>query len=238
MLQIGNAGLSPDEAQSHFSAWAVVAAPLLISADLVSGLDAGSLAILSAPEVIGVDQDALGVQGVLVSPAAPQGQECWARPLADGGVAVLLLNRASTTAAVTCTWAQVGLPHANAPATVRDLVARKDLGSFTRAFTTPPLATHASMLVKLTQSAADVQRAVSLPLLKILALGDSITFGCGSDAAPPNWYACCTAESGGYRAPLWAALNGSAINASVLMVGTKSSGPSWVPMEQRAHEGS
>ena len=51
MLQLGDAGLSPDEAQSHYSAWAVVAAPLLISADLVSGLDAGSLAILAAPEV-------------------------------------------------------------------------------------------------------------------------------------------------------------------------------------------
>lgn len=65
----------------------------------------------------------------------------------------------------------------------------------------------------------------------------SITFGCGSDAAPPNWYACCTPQSGGYRAPLWAALNGSALNASVQFVGTESSGPSWVPAEQRAHEG-
>jgi hypothetical protein len=76
-----------------------------------------------------------------------------------------------------------------------------------------------------------------VPLVKVLPLGDSITFGCGSDAAPPNWYACCTAESGGYRAPLWAALNGSSINASVLMVGTESNGPSWMPQEQRAHEG-
>lgn len=79
--------------------------------------------------------------------------------------------------------------------------------------------------------------AAPLPLLKVLPLGDSITFGCGSDAAPPDWYACCSSTSGGYRAPLWAALNGSAINASVLMVGTESTGPSWLPVEQRAHEG-
>jgi len=77
----------------------------------------------------------------------------------------------------------------------------------------------------------------ALPLLTVLPLGDSITFGCGSDAAPPDWYACCLPTSGGYRAPLWAALNGSAINASVLMVGTESEGPAWVPVEQRAHEG-
>jgi len=79
--------------------------------------------------------------------------------------------------------------------------------------------------------------AASLPTLSILPLGDSITFGCGSDAAPPDWYACCNAQSGGYRAPLWAALNGSAINATVQFVGTESNGPAWVPASQRAHEG-
>lgn len=79
--------------------------------------------------------------------------------------------------------------------------------------------------------------ATALPLLTVLPLGDSITFGCGSDAAPPDWFACCTSTSGGYRAPLWAAINGSGINASVLMVGSESEGPAWVPVEQRAHEG-
>jgi hypothetical protein len=64
-------------------------------------------------------------------------------------------------------------------------------------------------------AAALAAGADALPTLTILPLGDSITFGCGSDAAPPDWYACCNAASGGYRAPLWAALNGSALNASV-----------------------
>ena len=77
----------------------------------------------------------------------------------------------------------------------------------------------------------------ALPQLRILPLGDSITFGCGSDAAPPDWYACCNAQSGGYRAPLWAALNSSALNATIQFVGTESAGPAWVPVEQRAHEG-
>jgi lysophospholipase L1-like esterase len=79
--------------------------------------------------------------------------------------------------------------------------------------------------------------SIALPQITILPLGDSITFGCGSDAAPPDWYACCPSSSGGYRAPLWAALNGSAINATVQFVGTESSGPAWVPLSQRAHEG-
>ena len=62
MLQVGNAGFSPVEARTHFFAWALVAAPLLIGADVVSGLDSESLALLSAPVVVAVDQDALGVQ--------------------------------------------------------------------------------------------------------------------------------------------------------------------------------
>lgn len=82
-----------------------------------------------------------------------------------------------------------------------------------------------------------VRVPTALPILRILPLGDSITFGCGSDAAPPDWYACCTATSGGYRAPLWGILNSSAVNASALFVGTESNGPGWVPEEQRAHEG-
>lgn len=151
MLQIGNAGLSLDEARSHFSAWAVIASPLLIGADVVSGLDADILAILTAPEVLSVSQDALGVQGVRVSTPTPAGSECWARPLADGGVAALLLNRALGVADATCTFEELGLKNPNATAKVRDLWARADLGVFSNAFTAKGLAGHASMLVKVSQ---------------------------------------------------------------------------------------
>ena len=146
LLTVGNAGISQDEARSHFAAWSVVAAPLIISNDIVSGLDAETLAILSAPEVIAVDQDVLGVQGVRVSPAAPNGQECWARPLADGSVAALLLNRGDAVADVECSWVEMGLKTGNAK--VRDLWERTDLGNFTDAYTAKALASHASMLIK------------------------------------------------------------------------------------------
>ena len=95
----------------------------------------------------------------------------------------------------------------------------------------------ATALALSSRSSLSSSSSAALPLLTVLPLGDSITFGCGSDAAPPDWFACCPSTSGGYRAPLWAALNGSGINASVLMVGTESDGPDWVPVEQRAHEG-
>ena len=56
-------------------------------------------------------------------------------------------------------------------------------------------------------------------ITRILPLGDSITFGCGSaNALPPKWAVDCDPLCGGYRAPLYhmlrdtgfAAANGSA----------------------------
>ena len=78
---------------------------------------------------------------------------------------------------------------------------------------------------------------------RILPLGDSITFGCGSGKAlPPNWAVSCDALAPGYRIPLYHALRDTGFadasgNASFVMVGTQASGPSDVPAEQRAHEG-
>ena len=75
--------------------------------------------------------------------------------LADARVgffAALLLNRGAATASVTCSWAELGLKDPAGAAAVRDLWARKDLGSFTGSFTAPALASHASMLVKVKQA--------------------------------------------------------------------------------------
>ena len=71
--------------------------------------------------------------------------------------------------------------------------------------------------------------------INLLPLGDSITLGCGSVATAPSWYAFCTSECGGYRAPLYG--NISAAGLDVSFVGSSSDGPSWVPPAQRHHEG-
>ena len=131
-------GLTITEQRSHFSLWALVASPLLIGTDL-SQISPDALAILKAPEVIAVSQDALGKQGTRVSASNSSGVECWAKPLHDGrcdsalgltapvtarartsasgspsfvplcSVAAILLNRGSTSATATCSWSEVGL---------------------------------------------------------------------------------------------------------------------------------
>ncbi|HEY2016087.1 MAG TPA: glycoside hydrolase family 27 protein, partial [Bryobacteraceae bacterium] len=85
MLEIGNGGMTDTEYQTHMSLWCILAAPLLAGND-IRDMKPGIAEILMNKEVIAVDQDRLGKQGVRV---AKEGNlEVWAKPLADGGHAV------------------------------------------------------------------------------------------------------------------------------------------------------
>jgi len=66
MLEIGNGGMTDIEYQTHFSLWAIAKAPLLIGCD-VTNMTSATLAILSNAEVIAINQDPLGIQGVKVA---------------------------------------------------------------------------------------------------------------------------------------------------------------------------
>lgn len=108
-LQVGNlpASVSQAQAQTHFSAWCVMAAPLILGVRLDDGAPPRDvLAIVSNADAIAIDQDALGVQGTRVRVAgAPiyfldeyrnglvrYPQEVWAKPLENGDRAVFLVN--------------------------------------------------------------------------------------------------------------------------------------------------
>jgi hypothetical protein len=62
MLEVGNGGMTDDEYRSHFSLWAMMAAPLIAGNDLRS-MSYKTRSILTAREVIAVNQDPLGRQG-------------------------------------------------------------------------------------------------------------------------------------------------------------------------------
>jgi alpha-galactosidase len=80
--------------------------------------------ILANPEAIAVDQDKGGVQGHRVQQIGPV--EVWMKPLADGSKAVGLFNREQGVVPVKVRLKELGL---GPRATVRDLWARKDLGT-------------------------------------------------------------------------------------------------------------
>ena len=58
-------GMTDTQAQSQFSMWAMVAAPLVLGSDPRS-LSSTSLSMLENPRVLAIDQDLLGVQGYLL----------------------------------------------------------------------------------------------------------------------------------------------------------------------------
>jgi alpha-galactosidase len=96
MLEVGNGGMTDVEYRSHFSLWALLAAPLIAGNDLRT-MRPEIHDILTNKEVIAVDQDALGREGERV---AKNGDlEVWAKQLKDGSRAVILLNRGRDRAA-------------------------------------------------------------------------------------------------------------------------------------------
>jgi alpha-galactosidase len=123
MLEVGNGGMTDGEYRAHFSLWAILAAPLIAGNDL-SAMGPETKAILTNREVIAVDQDALGVQGTRI--AKDGDGEVWARPIAGGGRAVVLLNRSTKPRTIGVDWAQLGLSP-DLPAKVRDLWQGADL---------------------------------------------------------------------------------------------------------------
>jgi alpha-galactosidase len=142
MLEIGNGGMTDDEYRTHMSLWCILASPLLAGND-IPHMSAETKAILLNKEVIAVDQDALGKQGVRVSKDGDL--EVWAKPLADGSYAVGLFNRGAATAKVTATWNGIGMaPGSHA---VRDLWKHQDAGTAVDSYSAevPP---HGVVLVK------------------------------------------------------------------------------------------
>ncbi len=129
MLEVGNGGMNDDEYRTHFSLWAILAAPLIAGNDLTS-MTPYTLDILTNREVIAVDQDPLGKQGFRVAQEGPF--EVWTKPMADGSKVVGLFNRQRTAEPMTVKFSQIGL---QGEASIRDLWVKKDLGTFKDSFT-------------------------------------------------------------------------------------------------------
>ena len=109
MLEVGNGGMSAVEYRTHVSLWALLAAPLLAGNDLAH-MTPETLAILTNPGVIAIDQDALGAQGDRVKAEGPL--EIWAKPLAGGARAVGLFNLSDLPAQMEVDFTEVGVSRA------------------------------------------------------------------------------------------------------------------------------
>ena len=141
MLEIGNGGMTTDEYRTHMSLWAIFAAPLLAGND-VRGMTDDTKSILLNKEVIAVDQDPMGVQGHRADKSGDI--EYYARPLNNGDMALVVVNRADSSASVKIPWSGM---HIAEGTNVRDLWKHEDLtAKADQSFTIPA---HGSLMFRM-----------------------------------------------------------------------------------------
>lgn len=162
-LEIGNGSLTPDEAQTHMSIWAMMSAPLIAGNDLT--LDNGALRLLTNREVIAIDQDPLhfAASEIALRPGRQLNIHVLAKPLSrPGSRAVALLNEGDAEARIKVKFADLGL--ARMPASVRDVWAHKDLGVFSSSYETT-VAPHGTSLLVIQGKEPALSGAVRLATL-------------------------------------------------------------------------
>jgi alpha-galactosidase len=126
----GTYELNEEESTTQFVMWAEMASPLILGSDPRT-LPASMLKTLKNPEIIGVNQDRLGTQGVRV--ATNGTTDTYSKVLSrDGDRSVVLLNRGETPTQMTVNFADAGL---EGRVSIRDLRARADRGSATGSYT-------------------------------------------------------------------------------------------------------
>jgi alpha-galactosidase len=144
MLEVGNAGLNPAESRAHFSLWCMLAAPLMAGND-VRHMTEETRAILTNTDVIALDQDPLGKEGLRIY--ADPAKEIWVKELSHGDWAVCVLNAGPVPADLTVDWNQIRFLQGTYR--VRNLWTKQDVGT-TQEKHTGHVASHDVMLFRLT----------------------------------------------------------------------------------------
>ncbi|MBP2472439.1 alpha-galactosidase [Crossiella equi] len=141
--QQGTFELNEEESTTQFVMWAQMASPLIIGSDPRT-LPESMIRTLRNPEIIAVNQDKLGIQGVRV--ANNGSTDTYSKVLSGKGQrSVALLNRGSEPTQITLKFTDAGLQGRVA---VRDLRARADRGTHEGAYTVTVPA-HGTAMLKL-----------------------------------------------------------------------------------------
>lgn len=124
--------MNTEEMKSHFSMWCMIASPLMLGNDLRS-VSKEVLSILTNKEAIAINQDSLGMQGILAYEQVP-GLQVWTKKLkSESGkkYAVALFNRSEAPAKITLDFNRLKL---EGHYKIRDVWAHKNLGNFSNKY--------------------------------------------------------------------------------------------------------
>jgi alpha-galactosidase len=148
LLQTGNGTMTVDQSRMQLNLWSVLSAPMMLGTD-VRIMMRETVALLGNRELIAVNQDKMGRQGKRVAQAGDT--QVWAKPLADGSVAVAFFNTGARTTSVAVTWEQLGI---EGPHVARDLWWHENLGAANNRYVVV-LTGGTSMLLKLSRTTAN-----------------------------------------------------------------------------------
>lgn len=129
MLEVGNNIFTIPEEQTHMSLWAIVKSPLVIGAALKDdymSISAESLAVLKNADVIGYNQDSLGVAASFRRRWTDD-YEVWAGPLNGGRMVVAVINLVDEARNLTLALPDIGVQSAETVKDVWNNVTKKDV---------------------------------------------------------------------------------------------------------------
>ena len=123
MLYVGNGVLTTEESRSHFSLWAMLAAPLMAGNNLTE-MDPETLDILTNGEVIAIDQDSLGI---CANKVIDEGEfEIFEKKLSAGELSYCFFNRYDQPFQMDFDWSRLDL---NREYRIRDLWGHRYIGT-------------------------------------------------------------------------------------------------------------
>lgn len=167
MLEVGNDVFTTAEEQTHFTMWAIVKSPLIIGgrlSDTAGTISSSSLTILLNSDVIGYNQDSLGVAASFVRRWTAEGYEVWSGPLSGSRVVVAVINLSNVATSLTLNLPDIGLQKAASVKNIWNAVTSTNvLTSYTAA-----VAAHGTMLLELSGTTAAGHYVVA----------DAVTSGC------------------------------------------------------------
>ncbi|GAP92898.1 putative carbohydrate-binding module family 35 protein [Rosellinia necatrix] len=129
MLEVGNSGMTFDEQATHFAFWAMFKSALMISTN-VPALSNELVAVLQNKDLIAINQDS-AVKPIQLVQRWTGDRDLWAGDLANGDIAVLVVDLSNTRRTLSLQLSELGIKSAD----IKDLwtsATTKSAGSYSK----------------------------------------------------------------------------------------------------------
>ena len=154
MLEVGNDVFTEAEEQTHFSLWAIAKSPLVIGGalnDTFTSIKASSLAVLKNTDVIGYNQDSLGVAANLTRRYTEAGFDVWSGLLSGNRTIAAVVNWNNESVTATLHLPDVGLQSAG---TFKSVWEKKTTDKVVTSYSAT-VAAHGTLLLELSDTSPE-----------------------------------------------------------------------------------